>query len=75
MAISLNSLRPAKAQLTKKRVGRGPGSELGKTAGRGEKDKSLAQVFPQVGFEEAMPLHRRYPSAGFTNIFKNSGWK
>jgi large subunit ribosomal protein L15 len=73
MAISLNSLSPAKGSThKKKRVGRGPGSGLGKTAGRGEKgQKSRSGYSRKVGFEGGqMPLHRRLPKRGFTNIFK-----
>src|SRR6266576_1934084 len=73
MAISLNSLRPAKGSThKKKRVGRGPGSGLGKTAGRGEKgQKSRSGYSAKIGFEGGqMPLHRRLPKRGFTNIFK-----
>ena len=73
MAISLNSLRPAKGSIhKKKRVGRGPGSGLGKTAGRGEKgQKSRSGYSRKIGFEGGqMPLHRRLPKRGFTNIFK-----
>jgi len=73
MAISLNSLKPAKGSThKKKRVGRGPGSGLGKTAGRGEKgQKSRSGYSRKVGFEGGqMPLHRRLPKRGFTNIFR-----
>jgi large subunit ribosomal protein L15 len=73
MAISLNTLHPAKGSLhKKKRVGRGPGSGLGKTAGRGEKgQKSRSGYSAKIGFEGGqMPLHRRLPKRGFTNIFK-----
>ena len=73
MAISLNTLRPAKGSThKKKRVGRGPGSGLGKTAGRGEKgQKSRSGYSRKVGFEGGqMPLHRRLPKRGFTNIFR-----
>ncbi len=73
MGISLNSLRPAKGSThKKKRVGRGPGSGLGKTAGRGEKgQKSRSGYSRKLGFEGGqMPLHRRLPKRGFTNIFK-----
>lgn len=73
MAISLNSVRPAKGSThKKKRVGRGPGSGLGKTAGRGEKgQKSRSGYSRKLGFEGGqMPLHRRLPKRGFTNIFK-----
>lgn len=73
MAISLSSLRPAKGSThKKKRVGRGPGSGLGKTAGRGEKgQKSRSGYSLKIGFEGGqMPLHRRLPKRGFNNIFK-----
>lgn len=73
MGISLNTLRPAKGSThKKKRVGRGPGSGLGKTAGRGEKgQKSRSGYSAKIGFEGGqMPLHRRLPKRGFTNIFK-----
>ena len=73
MAISLNNVRPAKGSThKKKRVGRGPGSGLGKTAGRGEKgQKSRSGYSRKIGFEGGqMPLHRRLPKRGFTNIFK-----
>ena len=73
MAISLNNVRPAKGSThKKKRVGRGPGSGLGKTAGRGEKGhKSRSGYSAKLGFEGGqMPLHRRLPKRGFTNIFK-----
>ena len=73
MAISLNTLKPAQGSThKKKRVGRGPGSGLGKTAGRGEKgQKSRSGYSRKVGFEGGqMPLHRRLPKRGFTNIFK-----
>src|ERR1044072_8583784 len=73
MAISLNTLKPAKGTThKKKRVGRGPGSGHGKTAGRGEKgQKSRSGYSGKRGFEGGqMPLHRRLPKRGFTNIFK-----
>ena len=73
MAISLNNVRPAKGSThKKKRVGRGPGSGLGKTAARGEKgQKSRSGYSRKIGFEGGqMPLHRRLPKRGFTNIFK-----
>lgn len=73
MALSLNNLRPAKGSThKKKRVGRGPGSGLGKTAGRGHKgQKSRSGYSSRVGFEGGqMPLQRRLPKRGFTNIFK-----
>jgi large subunit ribosomal protein L15 len=73
MAIGLNNIRaPKGATHKKKRVGRGPGSGLGKTAGRGNKgQKSRSGYSGKVGFEGGqMPLHRRLPKRGFTNIFK-----
>lgn len=73
MAIGLNNLRaPQGSTHKKKRVGRGPGSGLGKTAGRGNKgQKSRSGYSGKVGFEGGqMPLHRRLPKRGFTNIFK-----
>jgi len=73
MAIGLNNLKvPPGATHKKKRVGRGPGSGLGKTAGRGNKgQKSRSGYSSKRGFEGGqMPLHRRLPKRGFTNIFK-----
>ncbi|MDT4965491.1 MAG: large subunit ribosomal protein [Acidobacteriota bacterium] len=73
MSIGLNNLRaPKGATHRKKRVGRGPGTGLGKTAGRGEKgQKSRSGYSSKIGFEGGqMPLHRRLPKRGFTNIFK-----
>jgi large subunit ribosomal protein L15 len=73
MALSLNNLHPAKGSThKKKRVGRGPGSGLGKTAGRGHKgQKSRSGYSSKAGFEGGqMPLQRRLPKRGFTNIFK-----
>jgi large subunit ribosomal protein L15 len=71
--MELNHLKPKKgARHAKKRVGRGPGSGHGKTAGRGEKgQKSRSGFHRMLGFEGGqMPLHRRLPKRGFTNIFK-----
>ena len=73
MAIGLNNLHPTEGSThKKKRVGRGPGSGLGKTAGRGNKgQKSRSGYSGKVGFEGGqMPLQRRLPKRGFTNIFK-----
>jgi large subunit ribosomal protein L15 len=73
MALSLNNLKPAVGSThKKKRVGRGPGSGLGKTAGRGNKgQKSRSGYSSKIGFEGGqMPLQRRLPKRGFTNIFK-----
>jgi large subunit ribosomal protein L15 len=69
----LSELRPAKgAKKRPKRVGRGPGSGHGKTACRGEKGQKSRSGFSQnPGFEGGqMPLHRRIPKRGFTNIFQ-----
>ena len=68
--MGLNNLKPAKGAVrSRKRVGRGPGSGLGKTSGRGEKgQKSRSGYSRKVGFEGGqMPLHRRLPKRGFTN--------
>ena len=68
--MGLSRLKPAKGAVrTRKRVGRGPGSGLGKTAGRGEKgQKSRSGFSRKPGFEGGqMPLHRRIPKRGFTN--------
>jgi len=68
--VGLNNLKPAKGAIRdKKRVGRGPGSGLGKTSGRGEKgQKSRSGFAHKVGFEGGqMPLHRRVPKRGFNN--------
>ena len=71
--MDLNNLKPKKgARHARKRVGRGPGSGHGKTAGRGEKgQKSRSGFSRRLGFEGGqMPLVRRLPKRGFTNIFK-----
>ena len=68
--MSLSSLKPAKGSTSaRKRVGRGPGSGLGKTSGRGEKgQKSRSGFSHRDGFEGGqMPLHRRVPKRGFHN--------
>ena len=71
--MELHDLSP-KAHSTKdrKRVGRGPGSGNGKTAGRGHKGAQSRSGYKQKrGFEGGqMPLHRRLPKRGFTNIFR-----
>ena len=67
----LNTIAPADgATHAKRRVGRGIGSGLGKTAGRGHKgQKSRAGGFHRVGFEGGqMPMHRRMPKRGFTSL-------
>ena len=66
--MQLNTIKPAEgAKKARRRVGRGIGSGLGKTAGRGHKgQKSRAGGFHKVGFEGGqMPLHRRLPKRGF----------
>ena len=66
--MELNSIKPAAgSKHAKRRVGRGIGSGLGKTAGRGHKgQKSRAGGFHKVGFEGGqMPLQRRLPKRGF----------
>jgi large subunit ribosomal protein L15 len=71
--MELSNLKPKKgARHAKKRVGRGPGSGHGKTAARGEKGQKSRSGFSRMrGFEGGqMPLHRRLPKRGFTNIFK-----
>jgi len=71
--MELSNLKPKKgAKHAKKRVGRGPGSGHGKTAARGEKGQKSRSGFSRMrGFEGGqMPLHRRLPKRGFTNIFK-----
>lgn len=70
--MKLNELKPAEGAVkSRKRVGRGKGSGLGKTSGRGEKgQKSRRGYSAKRGFEGGqMPLHRRLPKRGFTNIF------
>ena len=72
-AAGVHDLRPSPgATHSKKRLGRGPGSGHGKTAGRGNKgQKSRSGYRHQRGFEGGqMPLHRRVPKRGFTNIFR-----
>jgi large subunit ribosomal protein L15 len=71
--MKLHELSPAKGSTQKKkRVGRGPGSGLGKTAGRGSKgQKSRSGYSRRLGFEGGqMPLIRRVPKRGFNNIFR-----
>lgn len=69
--MELNNLKPGTgAKHAKRRVGRGIGSGLGKTAGRGHKgQKSRAGGFHKVGFEGGqMPLQRRLPKRGFVSL-------
>jgi large subunit ribosomal protein L15 len=73
MEISLNNLQPAKgANRKSKRVGRGIGSGHGKTSTRGYNGQlSRAGTSVRPGFEGGqMPLYRRLPKRGFTNIFR-----
>ena len=71
--MKLNTIKPAEgAKHSKRRVGRGIGSGLGKTAGRGHKgQKSRTGGFHKVGFEGGqMPLQRRLPKRGFVSLTK-----
>jgi large subunit ribosomal protein L15 len=71
--MSLSNLHPAPgSRKDRKRRGRGPGSGLGKTSGRGNKGQLAGTGYARKrGFEGGqMPLHRRIPKRGFTNIFK-----
>lgn len=73
--MQLNNLKPAPgSKHSKRRVGRGIGSGLGKTAGRGHKgQKSRAGGFHKVGFEGGqMPLQRRLPKRGFKSLTKGN---
>jgi large subunit ribosomal protein L15 len=73
MALNLSNLRaPRKANTGSKRVGRGMGSGMGKTSSRGHKGQGSRSGFSLMrGFEGGqMPLHRRLPKRGFTNIFR-----
>jgi len=71
--MNLSNLKPPVGQTkSRKRIGRGMGSGHGKTATRGSKGQHAGTGFSQKrGFEGGqMPLHRRLPKRGFTNIFK-----
>ena len=71
--MNLSGLKPPAGQVKgRKRIGRGMGSGHGKTATRGSKGQRAGTGFSQKrGFEGGqMPLHRRLPKRGFTNIFK-----
>ena len=71
--MQLNTIKPAAgSNKTRRRVGRGIGSGLGKTAGRGHKgQKSRAGGFHKVGFEGGqMPIQRRLPKRGFVSLSK-----
>jgi large subunit ribosomal protein L15 len=72
--MDLNNLKPAEgSKKNRRRVGRGIGSGLGKTAGRGHKgQKSRSGGFHKVGFEGGqMPLQRRLPKRGFISLTRN----
>ena len=72
-SVGLSNLRPPRGSRHRKvRVGRGIGSKLGKTSGAGNKgQKSRRGYSRRRGFEGGqMPLHRRMPKRGFTNIFR-----
>jgi large subunit ribosomal protein L15 len=71
----LNDIKPAPgAKSSRRRVGRGVGSGLGKTAGRGHKgQKARSGGFHRIGFEGGqMPLHRRLPKRGFTSLTRDT---
>ncbi|HAR36182.1 MAG TPA: 50S ribosomal protein L15 [Acidobacteria bacterium] len=71
--MNLSKLKPAQgARKSDKRRGRGPGSGLGKTAGRGHKGQLAGAGYKRKwGFEGGqMPLHRRLPKRGFNNKFR-----
>jgi len=73
MSHGLHNLGPRKGATTsKKRVGRGPGSGLGKTSGKGHKGQNSRAGYSHLRGHEGgqMPLHRRMPKRGFTNIFR-----
>ena len=73
--LTLSSLKPAKgSHRARKRVGRGPGSGLGKTAGKGHKGhKARTGGGTNPGFEGGqMPMFRRLPKRGFTNPYKQA---
>lgn len=70
--MKLNEIAETKGSRTpRKRVGRGPSSGLGKTAGKGQKGQKSRSGVALAGFEGGqMPLYRRLPKRGFTNIFR-----
>lgn len=72
--MELGNLHPAVKRATKKRVGRGIGSGLGKTSARGQKgQKARSGGGVRRGFEGGQtPLYRRLPKRGFTNIHANN---
>lgn len=73
--ITLSNLKPAPgSHRSRKRIGRGPGSGLGKTSGKGHKGhKARTHGGTNPGFEGGqMPMYRRLPKRGFTNPFKQT---
>jgi large subunit ribosomal protein L15 len=69
--MKLNELSDKGTRQTRKRIGRGIGSGKGKTGGRGGKGQTARSGWSGKGFEGGqMPLHRRLPKRGFTNIFR-----
>src|SRR5262245_16128977 len=69
--MKLNELSDKGVRQTRKRIGRGIGSGKGKTGGRGGKGQTARSGWSGNGFEGGqMPLHRRLPKRGFTNIFR-----
>jgi large subunit ribosomal protein L15 len=73
--MELNTIRPARgAKHARRRVGRGPGSGLGKTAGRGHKgQRARSGGYHKVGFEGGqMPLQRRLPKRGFNSLTREA---
>lgn len=72
--MNLDELKPAQKTQKRTRVGRGVGSGLGKTSGRGHKgQKARSGGGVRRGFEGGQtPLYRRLPKRGFTNIFANN---
>ncbi len=71
--MELHTLRPPKgSKKARRRLGRGTGSGRGKTSGRGHKGAGQRSGFKRKAVREGgqMPLHRRLPKHGFTNIFK-----
>ena len=75
MSHGLHNLGPRKgATSSRKRVGRGPGSGLGKTSGKGHKGQNSRAGYSHLRGHEGgqMPLHRRIPKRGFTNIFRKA---
>ncbi len=70
--MKIHELKPAQESRVRKRKGRGIGSGLGKTSGKGHKgQKARSGGGVRIGFEGGqMPLYRRIPKRGFTNIFR-----